>query len=154
MFLKEGIWGESLMSIASLIEHREQTIIACHPDQTVSEAAKLLAEKRIGALPVIEDGKVVGIFSERDLLYCIAKVGADALGKPVRDVMTSPAITISPEEKALDTLALMTRRRVRHLPVVHDGELVAFVSIGDIVKYRIDKIEAEASQLREYIQLA
>jgi len=154
MFLREGIWGESLMSIASLIADREQTIIACHPDQTVSDAAKLLAEKRIGALPVIEDGEVVGIFSERDLLYCIAKVGADALAKPIRDVMTSPAISISPEEKAFDTLALMTRRRIRHLPVVDGGKLVAFVSIGDIVKYRIDKVEAEASQLRDYIQLA
>ena len=142
------------MSIASLIAGREQTIITCHPDQTVSDAAKLLAEKRIGALPVLEDGKVVGIFSERDLLYCIAQVGADALTKPVREVMTSPAITITPKEQALDTLALMTRRRVRHLPVVDDGEMVAFVSIGDIVKYRIETVETEASQLRDYIQLA
>ena len=142
------------MTIASLISGREQTIIQCSPDQLVSDAAALLADKRIGALPVMEDGEVVGIFSERDLLYCVAKVGAEALTRPIREVMTSPAIYISPEEKALDTLALMTRRRIRHLPVVDRGKLVAFVSIGDIVKYRIDKIEAEASQLREYIQLA
>jgi CBS domain-containing protein len=142
------------MTISSLLAGRDQAIITCHPDQTVSDAAQLLAEKRIGALPVIDGGEVVGIFSERDLLYCIAKVGAEALGKPIREVMTSPAITISPKEKALDTLALMTRRRIRHLPVVDNGKLVAFVSIGDIVKYRIEKVEAEASQLRDYIQLA
>jgi len=142
------------MTIASLIAGREQTIIGCSPDQLVSDAAALLADKRIGALPVMEGGEVVGIFSERDLLYCIAKVGAEALTKPIRDVMTSPAISISPGEKALDTLALMTRRRIRHLPVVDQGKMVAFVSIGDIVKYRIEKIEAEASQLRDYIQLA
>jgi len=142
------------MTIASLISGREQTIIQCSPDQLVSDAAALLADKRIGALPVMEDGEVVGIFSERDLLYCVAKVGAEALTRPIREVMTSPAICISPEEKALDTLALMTRRRIRHLPVVDRGKLVAFVSIGDIVKYRIEKIEAEASQLRDYIQLA
>ena len=142
------------MTIASLISGREQTIIQCSPDQLVSDAAGLLADKRIGALPVMEDGEVVGIFSERDLLYCVAKVGAEALTRPIREVMTSPAICISPKEKALDTLALMTRRRIRHLPVVDRGKLVAFVSIGDIVKYRIEKIEAEASQLRDYIQLA
>jgi len=142
------------MTIADMLAGREQTIIGCSPDQTVSDAAHLLAEKRIGALPVLEGGEVVGIFSERDLLYCVAQVGADALAKPVREVMTSPAITISPQEKALDTLALMTRRRIRHLPVVDGGRLVAFVSIGDIVKYRIEKVEAEASQLRDYIQLA
>ncbi len=142
------------MTIASLLAGREQTIIACRPDQTVADAAQMLAEKRIGALPVLENGEVVGIFSERDLLYCIAKVGAEALSKPIREVMTSPAITITPGENALETLALMTRRRIRHLPVVDGGELVAFVSIGDIVKFRIDTVEAEASQLRDYIQLA
>lgn len=142
------------MTIASMIAGREQSIIGCTPDQTVSDAAHLLAEKRIGALPVLEDGEVVGIFSERDLLYCIAKVGADALTKPIRELMTSPAICISPQEKALDTLGLMTRRRIRHLPVVDQGKLVAFISIGDVVKYRIEKIETEASHLRDYIQLA
>lgn len=142
------------MTIASMLAGREQVVIGCRPDQTVSDAAQLLAEKRIGALPVMEGDVVVGIFSERDLLYCIAKAGAEALAKPIRDVMTSPAITISPQENALDTLGLMTRRRIRHLPVVDGGKLVAFVSIGDIVKYRIEKIETEANQLRDYIQLA
>jgi CBS domain-containing protein len=142
------------MTIAKLIAGREQAIISCKPDDTVAQAAGLLAGKRIGALPVVEAGAVVGIFSERDLLYCIAEVGAEALQKPIREVMTSPAITIAPAEKALATLGLMTRRRIRHLPVVDEGRLVAFVSIGDIVKYRIETIEEEASQLRDYIQLA
>ncbi len=142
------------MTIASLLAARKQQIISCHPDATVREAAALLAEKRIGALPVLEGGEVAGIFSERDLLYCVAKNGADALGKSVREVMTTAAITITPQESALDALGLMTRRRIRHLPVVDNGKLIAFVSIGDIVKYRIEVIETEASQLRDYIQLA
>jgi len=141
------------MTIASLIAARQQQIISCHPDQSVAEAIGLLAEKRIGALPVLDNGEVVGIFSERDVLYCVAKLGGDALGKTVREVMTASAITITPEEKALDALALMTRRRIRHLPVVESGRMIGFVSIGDIVKYRIEYIEAEASQLRDYIQM-
>ena len=142
------------MTIASLIAGRDQTIISCGPDDSVFDAARLLAEKRIGALPVTEGDEVVGIFSERDLLYCVAKTGAEALTKPIREVMTSPAFMIVPEVKALEALSLMTRRRIRHLPVVDRGRLVAFVSIGDIVKYRVDRVEAEASQLRDYIRTA
>lgn len=142
------------MTIANVIAGQNHAIIQCRPDDDVRHAAGLLAEKRIGALPVMEDGKVAGIFSERDVLYCIAELGAAALDKPVREVMTAPAITIGPEEKALDALALMTRRRIRHLPVVEDGALKAFVSIGDIVKYRIEAVEAEAQQMRDYITTA
>lgn len=142
------------MTIARVIEGRDQEIIHCSPDDDVGGAAQLLAGKRIGALPVLEGGAVVGIFSERDLLYCIADIGADALAKPIREVMTAPAITIDVKEKAFDALSLMTRRRIRHLPVIRDGQLVAFVSIGDLVKYRIDCIEAEAQQMRDYIRTA
>ena len=142
------------MTIARVIEGRSQDIIHCSPEDDVRQAAALLAEKRIGALPVMADGGVIGIFSERDVLYCIAELGAAALDKKVRDVMTAPAITIDPEAKALDALALMTRRRIRHLPVLENGTLVAFVSIGDIVKYRIGVVEAEAKQMRDYIRTA
>lgn len=142
------------MTIARVIEQREQIIIHCRPGDTVRQAATMLAEKRIGALPVMDNGTVVGIFSERDLLYSVAKTGGDTLDQPISEVMTAPAITIDINENALAALALMTRRRIRHLPVLDNGKLVAFVSIGDLVKFRIEMVEAEAKQLRDYIRTA
>jgi CBS domain-containing protein len=120
----------------------------------VRQAVKLLAEKRIGALPVMRDGQVAGIFSERDVLYRLAGEGALCLDRPVGEVMTSPPVSIEPETAALDALALMTRRRIRHLPVMSGGAMVGFISIGDIVKARIDEITAEAEHMRQYIQTA
>lgn len=142
------------MSIARLIEGRNQDIFQCSPSDTVHQAARLLAEKRIGALPVTEGGKVVGIFSERDLLYCIARDGAAVLPRSVAEVMTSPAITIESSTDAFEAMTLMTRRRIRHLPVVDGDKFLAFVSIGDLVKHRIEMVEAEAEQMREYIATA
>lgn len=142
------------MSIARIIEGRNQDIITCSRTESVRDVAAKLAEKRIGALPVMDGDSVVGIFSERDLLYCVAREGETALHRAVGDVMTAPAITIDPGQDALKALALMTRRRIRHLPVVQDGRLLGFVSIGDIVKFRIDQIEEEAEHLREYITMS
>jgi len=142
------------MSIERIIQDRVQGIVSCETGATVEEAARLLAQHRIGALPVFESGRIAGIFSERDLLYCIARDGASALARRVGEVMTAPAITIEPATDVLDALALMTRRRIRHLPVVEHGEVHGFVSIGDLVKHRIDLIEAEAEQMREYIRMA
>ena len=144
------------MSIARLIEGRDQQqIVQCTPADSVQHAAALLAEKRIGALPVTDGGKVAGIFSERDLLYGIARDGAEVLARSVGEVMTAPAITIDPRSDALQALSLMTRRRIRHLPVVDaDGAMTAFVSIGDLVKFRMDRIEHEAEQMREYITMS
>jgi len=86
------------------------------------------------------------------VLYCLARDGAAALEAKVEAVMTSPAITVTRDLSVLNALALMTRRRVRHLPVVDGNRMVGFVSIGDLVKWRIDRIEAEAAAMREYIQ--
>ena len=94
---------------------------------------------------------VVGIFSERDVLYCLQTRGVEMLTLKVREVMTAPAITIDPSTRVDEALALMTRRRIRHLPVEQNGAVIGFVSIGDLVKYRIDTIEAEAEALRSYI---
>ena len=142
------------MSIARIIEDHQQDIISCNPQDSVRQAAALLAEKRIGAMPVMDGTKVLGIFSERDLLHCIARDGAAALDHVVGDVMTAPAITIDPGQDALHAMALMTRRRIRHLPVVEGERLLAFVSIGDLVKFRIERIEAEAEMMREYITMS
>lgn len=142
------------MSIRRIIENSEHAVVSCTPQDSVLTASKLLAEKRIGALPVLADGGIAGIFSERDLLYCVAREGAGVLHRAVGEVMTSPAITIEADTDALKALSLMTRRRIRHLPVVDGGAMVGFVSIGDLVKYRMEIIEAEAEQMREYITSA
>ena len=142
------------MTIARILENRESAMTSCSTGDTVKEAAALLAERRIGALPVFESGRIAGIFSERDLLYCIAREGASVLDRQVGEVMTAPAITVDANTPALDALQLMTRRRIRHLPVVDNEQVLGFISIGDLVKYRMDKLEAERSQMREYIQTA
>ena len=142
------------MTIALVLEGRDQEIITCKSTATVEEAARLLASKRIGALPVMEDNALVGIFSERDILYGIAREGEAILAKRVHEVMTAPPITVEPRTTVLEALSLMTRRRIRHLPVVDGQALAGFVSIGDLVKYRVDKIEQEAEQMRVYIQTA
>ena len=142
------------MTIARMIEGRTGEIVSCEASANVSEAVKLLAEKRIGALPVYQDGTIVGIFSERDVVYQLAAHGPAMLDKTVGDVMTSPPITIEKTSGVLDSLALMTRRRIRHLPVVDGGHICGFVSIGDLVKYRIETIEADAQAMRSYIQSA
>ena len=142
------------MTIARLIEGRSGQIVSCDIATSVGDAIKLLAEQRIGALPVYADGQIAGIFSERDVIYQLAEHGPAMLDKTVGEVMTSPAITVALDSGALDALALMTRRRIRHLPVVQGATVCGFVSIGDLVKYRIDAIESEAEAMRSYIQSA
>lgn len=142
------------MTIARIVGGRATTPVSASPELPVREVVALLAEKRIGALPIMAEGKVIGIFSERDVLYCLARDGAAVLDQPVGTVMTSPPITVSPDASVLAALSLMTRRRIRHLPVTAGDELVGFVSIGDLVKFRIDSIEQEAEALRSYIQSA
>ena len=102
----------------------------------------------------VQDGKIAGIFSERDVVYQLHAHGSDVLDRPVGDVMTSPAVTVEKQTDVLAALGLITRRRIRHLPVMDNGQMVGFISIGDLVKFRIDHIEAEAETLRTYIQSA
>jgi CBS domain-containing protein len=141
------------MTIARIIRSESQ-IISCKAQTPVREAIALLAEKRIGALPVVDDGVVIGIFSERDVIYQLQSHGPSFLDKTVGDVMTSPVISIAPDTSILEALGMMTQRRFRHLPVVEQGKIIAFVSIGDLVKHRIDHISSEAEALRSYIQMA
>lgn len=142
------------MTIAAILGGKGSDVVTIGGDATVRQAVALLAERRIGAVPVVAGGTVVGIFSERDVIHCLNRAGSGALDTPVRMVMTAPAITVTQGESVLGALSLMTQRRIRHLPVVEGGALVGFVSIGDLVKYRIEKIEAEADQMRSYIQMA
>ncbi|MGF7148197.1 CBS domain-containing protein [Sphingomonas zeicaulis] len=142
------------MTIAAILTGKGNEVICIETSARVGDAVQLLAEKRIGAVPVLENGLVAGIFSERDVIAGLLREGAAVLERTVAEVMTAPAITVAPEQSVLAALSLMTRRRIRHLPVIEEGRLAGFVSIGDLVKYRIDKIEAEAMAMREYIQNA
>jgi CBS domain-containing protein len=140
------------MTIAAILQSRQHDVVTVDVDTLVRDAVALLAEKRIGAVPVLEGDKVAGIMSERDVIYCLKSDGAAMLDWPVSQVMTSPAITIEPHVSALAALSQMTKRRIRHLPVVVDERLIGFVSIGDLVAYRINRIEQEAEAMRSYIQ--
>ncbi|MBW4331400.1 CBS domain-containing protein [Stakelama sp. CBK3Z-3] len=140
------------MTIAAILSGKGTDVITIDGGASATDALALLAERRIGAMPVMHGDAVVGIFSERDIVYCLGKEGADALSRPVRELMTAPAVTVEPDHKVLDALALMTMRRIRHLPVVRNGRLAGLVSIGDLVKYRIDRIEKEADAMRDYIR--
>ncbi|MBX7494643.1 CBS domain-containing protein [Qipengyuania sp. 6B39] len=138
--------------IARLIDGRTSSdIVSCTVDTPVRDAIGLLASKRIGALPIMEGGKVAGIFSERDVIYRLASEGDACLARKVGEVMTSPPITVERSASVLEALALMTRRRIRHLPVVEGDTMCGFISIGDLVKARLDQIEHEAEAMREYI---
>ena len=142
------------MTIATILQGKGSDIVTVDSSATVLSVVGLLADKRIGCVPVVEGGKVVGIFSERDVVYRLDSEGAAMLERTVGEVMTSPAVTIESDMHVMSALSLMTRRRIRHLPVEDAGGLVGFVSIGDLVKHRIDKIEAEAEAMRAYIQAA
>ncbi len=142
------------MTVAQFINDSRGPVVAAAPGDNVGAVVALLAERRIGCVPVIDDGKVVGIFSERDVVGALASAGAALLDRPVAEVMTTTAVTIPPDMPILHALSLMTRRRVRHLPIVDGDRMVGFVSIGDLVKSRIDRIEAEAEAMRAYIQSA
>ena len=142
------------MTIAAVLGSKGDNVVTVPSAAPVGEAVGLLAEHRIGALPVVNDGRLEGIMSERDVVYCIRAHGREVLDWPVSRVMTETVITAQASTPVLAALALMTQRRVRHLPVLEDGKLRGIVSIGDLVKYRMERIEAEADAMRAYIQSA
>jgi len=143
------------MTIAAILSGKGNDVASIASDAPLTQAVAELGTRRIGALLVMDGGEISGILSERDLIYCMTEHGAEVLDWPVSRAMSTPPIVIAPEIDVLSALALMTQRRIRHLPVVSsDGELLGIVSIGDLVKYRIERIEAEAEAMRTYIQSA
>lgn len=142
------------MTIAAVLGSKGNAVETIGAGDRLFDAVRRLGEKRIGALLVIEGGTIAGIMSERDVIYRLRDHGPEVLDWPVARVMTSPAITADPSMDVLAALALMTQRRIRHLPVVESGELKGIVSIGDLVKHRMERIEAEAEAMRAYIQSA
>lgn len=143
------------MSIARIIAGRPaDQVITADAAQPVREAIALLARHRIGALPVMDGSRCVGVFSERDVIYCLATDDAAALDKPVSALMTGTPTTVGPETDAIEALTLITNRRIRHLPVVDGERFLGFVSIGDLVKFRLEAVEKQAEAMLSYIQMA
>ena len=134
-----------------LLDDKGSGVWSVHPDDTVLDAIKLLAQKDIGALIVIENDKPVGIFTERDYARKVYLRGKSSLDTAVRKIMVSPVICVSPDQSVNECLALMTEKRFRHLPVVIDGRLVGMVSIGDLVKSVIDDQKFEIEQLEHFV---
>jgi len=140
------------MLIAHVIREKGAAVHTLPAEATLEQAARRLLDKRVGALVVLNaHGAVVGVFSERDLVREIARRGAPALNAQVGSAMSREVITAHAEETIDECLARMTDRRVRHLPVVEDLNLVGIVSIGDLVKHRIAVVEAEAAAMQAYI---
>lgn len=139
------------MTIGMILRDRTGPVISARPTDTVRAVIDLLAQHRIGAVPVVDGDAVAGIFSERDLVRLMSSYGPEALDRSLDDVMTKSPVTCDSNMAVIGALSQMTQKRIRHLPVVDDGKLLGFVSIGDLVKYRIDRIEAEAAAMRDYI---
>ena len=142
-----------MKSAAQILKSKpEQTVVTVTPATPVFDAVKLMAEKNIGALLVLEDQKIVGIITERDYARKIVLMGRSSKETPVREIMTFPVMYVRPDQNNEECMALMTDNRVRHLPVVDEGKLIGLVSIGDLVKDIISEQRFIIDQLEHYIR--
>ena len=140
------------MNVETILRSKGRRVATIRSDATVADAVNNLSSYRVGALVVSDDGETVdGIISERDIVAALAGDGAALLTRRVGEVMTHPVVTCEPNETVAELMAEMTNRRIRHFPVVQDGRLCGIVSIGDVVKSRLDEIEFEASSMRSFI---
>ncbi len=140
------------MTVSALLKNKDKNILTVLQSNSLQDVCAILAEKRIGVLIVCkEDGVVEGIISERDIVQAIAKSGQNILSAKVAQHMTPDPITCSPLETVNQIMAKMTKGRFRHLPVLEDGKLIGVISIGDIVKARIESMEQEADAMAQYI---
>lgn len=142
------------MTIASILLAKGHGVVTIDAAERLEAAVALLAGQGIGAVLALRDGAVAGVLSERDVVRALARGGAAALDARVESVMSAPVVTVGSTDSVDAAMALMTTRRFRHLPVVDAGELVGIVSIGDLVKCRIDEACREAAALKEYIAMA
>jgi CBS domain-containing protein len=138
-------------TISTILHHKNATVWTISPQATVFEAIRLLAQKNIGALPVVEDGKIMGIFSERDYTRKVALEGKTSHTTKVRDILTPNVATITPQDTVEDAMRIMTDKHIRHLPVVENGKIVGLVSIGDMVNWIISAQTAAIDQLEAYV---
>jgi len=141
--------------VSDVLRTKGAEVFTVRPSATVRELVEVLAERRIGACVVSEDGREPGgIVSERDIAKGLARLGAALLDEPVSAIATSLLHTATPDNDLVELMRAMTQHRVRHMPVVVDGLLVGLISIGDVVKNRIDELEEERQHLVEYISSA
>lgn len=142
------------MTVARIINEKGRDVVTTAPGTSLAEVAAILSEKGIGAVLVVDDGSIRGIVSERDIVRALARHGSEALRKLAVDCMTARVVTCRPEDTINEVMQKMTAGRFRHIPVVEGGRLAGIVSIGDVVKRRIEDVERESEQIREYIATA
>jgi CBS domain-containing protein len=146
---------ENHMSVSQILKSKGHAIITAAATDTVRSAAKILSDKKIGAIVVTNDhNHILGIVSERDIVRCVAAEGVAALDVSVSKIMTKKVRTCEESDSEIELMALMTENRIRHLPVVKNGKLDGMISIGDVVKFRIQAIEQEAADMKAYIASA
>jgi CBS domain-containing protein len=140
------------MNVDSILRGKGSSVATIAPQATIADAVAMLQRERIGAIVVSRDGaKVDGILSERDIIHGLAGLGGRLLETHVEALMTRRVVTCTPRDSVAELMAEMTKRRIRHIPVLRDGELAGIISIGDVVKARLDEMEYETSSLRSYI---
>jgi CBS domain-containing protein len=140
------------MNVESILRNKGRSVVTVAPETKAAAAVDLLQRHQIGALVVSRDGKTVdGVVSERDIVHALADYAGKALDLDVAQLMSRPVVTCKLDDTVADLMALMTARRIRHLPVLERGILAGIISIGDVVKNRLDEVESEASSMREFI---
>ena len=143
------------MSVRLLLQRKSGDIVTISPEASLTEAVACLAEHRIGAVMALSaGGQLEGILSERDVVRILAEKGPDILASPVSSVMTRAVVTCTPDEAIPLIMERMTRGRFRHVPVVEAGKIIGIISIGDVVKHRVEEMERESAELRDYIMTA
>ncbi|MBR0826961.1 CBS domain-containing protein [Bradyrhizobium manausense] len=142
------------MTVRSILNTKGHQIMSVGPDDKMSAAIKLLGEKKIGAVLVMNQSRLEGILSERDIVRVLGDRGAGVLEEPVSDVMTRKVVTCKETDTVAEIMERMTTGKFRHLPVLDNGKVVGLISIGDIVKWRVHEFEAEQEALRDYIKTA
>ena len=140
-----------MKTVQQLLESKRHSLISVVPSATVLEALKVMAEKEIGAVVVLEDGHLVGIFSERDYARKVILQGKASKDTPVREIMTDKVVCVRPEQTIEDCMGLMTDKRIRHLPVLEHKKVIGVISIGDVVKEMLSEKEFVIKQLESYI---
>jgi CBS domain-containing protein len=145
---------EATMTVRAILDSKGHQIQSVQPDAKLSAAIKLLSEKKIGAVLVMERGRIEGILSERDIVRVLGERGAAVLEEPVSAVMTRKVISCKPSDTVGAIMEMMTSGKFRHLPVIDDSRVVGLISIGDIVKWRVREYESEQEALRDYIKTA
>jgi CBS domain-containing protein len=143
------------MTVTTILSRKGSDVVTIEPTATLAAAARLLAERRIGALVVTgAERRIVGIVSERDIITALAARGAPVLDMPVSEVMTRKVVTCAERDTIPEVMERMTEGKFRHLPVLTDGRLAGIVSIGDVVKSRLEEMERDAEALQDYIRTA